>query len=442
MQRLTATIISLLLLGLFSLGLPQIQAQSRKSSRTPRPRLFDDFGSLRHCDLTARLDNFAIQLQNAPKEQGYIVVYAPPVNSRGDEVLSALKDYLINTRGLESEKVTTIYGGRNDKPSAVRIQLWLAPPGAPALEPAKFEVKPEAFKGMFDEHEAWDDIRFYSGEGEGDGISTSVSLEGFEDVLKHQPKSLVYVVGYHSDKSAPGAWRRITDEQVDVLKKRGFEANRFRTIYGGEQKEAKVQIWIQPEADPPPVKDAGPESPPKEAVQIGDYGDYELGNKDYERQAFKRLQEILRAYPGLRGCLIVRVGQPDPEAEEILESVVYNEVPLELLEGPTEPIEPDPEPADVLKLSEKWKTELATLSIREDRLVILFSKAHAGSTGSLETWAVPSAASLPDPEAIFKEETIANPSSTQPINNDTKLVPTISAESPKSASTQGTPRKP
>jgi hypothetical protein len=154
--------------------------------------MFDDFSSLSHCDITARLDNFAIQLQNDPKEHGYVVVYAPPIDNRGEAVLGTLKDYLVNTRGLESETLTTIYGGRNDKPSDVRIQLWLAPPGAPALEPAKYETKPEDFKGMFDEHEAWDDIPFYSAESEVDGIATSVWIEGFEDVLKHQPKSLVY----------------------------------------------------------------------------------------------------------------------------------------------------------------------------------------------------------------------------------------------------------
>ena len=80
------------------------------------------------------------------------------------------------------------------------------------------------------------------------------------------------------------------------------------------------------------------------------------------------------------------------------------ELPEEPNEDLTGPREPDPEPADVLRLSEKWKTEFATQKIREDRLVILFSKALPGSVSSLETWVIPSGAPLPDPEAIFKDD--------------------------------------
>ena len=36
----------------------------------------DGYGNIRFLDEKARLDNFAIQLQNEPKTQGYIIVYA------------------------------------------------------------------------------------------------------------------------------------------------------------------------------------------------------------------------------------------------------------------------------------------------------------------------------------------------------------------------------
>src|SRR5688500_19386909 len=41
------------------------------------PRKFDEFSKASHCDLTARLDNFAIQLQYEPDSVGHIVVYGP-----------------------------------------------------------------------------------------------------------------------------------------------------------------------------------------------------------------------------------------------------------------------------------------------------------------------------------------------------------------------------
>lgn len=35
---------------------------------------FDSYGNLRGCDHSARLDNFAIQMQNTPEGYGYVVV--------------------------------------------------------------------------------------------------------------------------------------------------------------------------------------------------------------------------------------------------------------------------------------------------------------------------------------------------------------------------------
>ena len=56
-----------------------------------------------------------------------------------------------------------------------------------------------------------------------------------------------------------------------------------------------------------------------------------------------------------------------------------------------------------MKLVESWKSELAKQNIREDRLVILFSKALPDYSASVETWLVPIGQPLPDPEKILKE---------------------------------------
>ena len=41
----------------------------------PKARKFDEYGNIRFNDEKARLDNFAIQLQNEPTSQGYIIGY-------------------------------------------------------------------------------------------------------------------------------------------------------------------------------------------------------------------------------------------------------------------------------------------------------------------------------------------------------------------------------
>jgi hypothetical protein len=110
-------------------------ACSRSASCTtsvkPAPaqaRKFDEYGNIKFNDEKARLDNYAIQLQNQPGSTGTIIVYgscAGEAQARGDRA----KDYLVNTRGIEAGRITVIDGGcRSD----LTVQLWIVPTGATA----------------------------------------------------------------------------------------------------------------------------------------------------------------------------------------------------------------------------------------------------------------------------------------------------------------------
>jgi hypothetical protein len=95
----------------------------------PRPALkFDEYGNIRFNDEKARLDNYAIQLQNDPTSTATIIVYgtcAGEAQQRGDRA----KDYLVNTRGIEAGRITVVDGGcRSD----LTVQLWIVPSGATA----------------------------------------------------------------------------------------------------------------------------------------------------------------------------------------------------------------------------------------------------------------------------------------------------------------------
>jgi hypothetical protein len=381
---------------------------------------------LGYCDLTARLDNFAITLTNTPKANGYIFAYAPP--DAGQRIAEKVKDYLVNSRGIVDEDLVPMYAGRNNVLSELRLQLWLVPNGALPPAPVKYDSKPEAFKGMFYEHDGYDEVP-YPGDYEefGEGLSLGVTFNAFTDVFKQQPKSVVYVVGYNGETSAPGAWRRIAEDEIEFLRRAGFEASRFKTIYGGNVKEAKVQVWIQPSSDPPPVEQPEPENAPKAAIQMGDYGEGELGYAKYERTAFKRLTDTLRSFSTLRACVIVRVKQAE-EKEETEQTTTADEEPTITTDGPAEPQEPTPEPADLFQLVEKWKRELSDKhQLREDRFVVLFSKALPGHVGSLETWLVPPGESLPDPEALLREAEAENQETTdgpanQSVDHNTQPV--------------------
>jgi hypothetical protein len=92
-------------------------------------RKFDEYGDIRFNDEKARLDNFAIQLQNEPGSTGVIVVYAARTGPAGQAQARAdrAKDYLVNTRGIDANRIRTIDGGCRED---LTVELWIEPQGA------------------------------------------------------------------------------------------------------------------------------------------------------------------------------------------------------------------------------------------------------------------------------------------------------------------------
>jgi len=99
----------------------------------PKPpvncRPFDQFPSVAFDDDKARFDNLAIELQNAPDDQAYIIVYAGRRSRTGqaDRLGQRTLNYLVTERGLDSRRVTIINGGYRETDS---FEIWICPPGA------------------------------------------------------------------------------------------------------------------------------------------------------------------------------------------------------------------------------------------------------------------------------------------------------------------------
>lgn len=98
--------------------------------RAPNPPAvkFDEYGNIKFNDEKARLDNYAIQLQNQPGSEGYILAYgscAGEAQARADRA----KDYLVNTRGIDAGRLMTVDGGCR---SELLVELWIVPTGATA----------------------------------------------------------------------------------------------------------------------------------------------------------------------------------------------------------------------------------------------------------------------------------------------------------------------
>jgi hypothetical protein len=95
---------------------------------------FDQFPSVAFDDDKARFDNLAIELQNAPDSQAYIIIYAGRTSRTGqaDALGKRTMDYLVTQRGVDGRRITIVNGGYRDSDF---IEIWICPPGAKTPQP-------------------------------------------------------------------------------------------------------------------------------------------------------------------------------------------------------------------------------------------------------------------------------------------------------------------
>ena len=100
----------------------------------PNPTKFDEIGEIQRNDEKARLDVFAIELQNSPGAQGYVIAYGGrnrrfgSGQQRGDRA----KEYLTHTRGIDASRVVVLEGPQR---ATGTMELWIVPPGATPPRP-------------------------------------------------------------------------------------------------------------------------------------------------------------------------------------------------------------------------------------------------------------------------------------------------------------------
>jgi hypothetical protein len=116
-------------------------------ARILTPRKIDEYGNIRFNDEKARLDNYAIELQNDPTAQGYLICYGGRRGRTGEAQrrCDRAKDYLTATRGIDASRIVTVDGGYRED---LTVELWIVPSGAtapaasPTVDPSEIKATP------------------------------------------------------------------------------------------------------------------------------------------------------------------------------------------------------------------------------------------------------------------------------------------------------------
>jgi hypothetical protein len=229
---------------------------------------FDEFGDIQISDLKARLDNFAIQLQNDRLSKGFILVYRtrrdlPGLSSR---YAHRMEGYLVSSRGVEKERVVVVDGGEAD---SLRQELWIVPPGTAPIP------RSDAYQRNFvdtDSARKFDEFTWGSDDSE-PGVYAE-QLETYATTLHAEPNARAYVIaysGYYRQRTTwiedgkrnrsvqtyrdpPGSALKVLMQARRLLLK-DFQIfpSRIHLVNGGYRKRGGLELWIVPQGEHPPI---------------------------------------------------------------------------------------------------------------------------------------------------------------------------------------------
>jgi len=113
-------------------GLPPECDRTRSCSFTvetpegPKCTIFDTYNDLKFNDEKARLDNFAIQLQQQPGMTGYYAIWGS-CEGEGQKRADRAVDYLVNIRGVDASRIRTVVDPNCRE--TLTVELHLCPQG-------------------------------------------------------------------------------------------------------------------------------------------------------------------------------------------------------------------------------------------------------------------------------------------------------------------------
>lgn len=278
-------------------------------------RKFDDYGKMGYCSETARLDNFAVTLQNEPGTKAYLLVYLGrddmPAWKKG--VLGRAADYLVNTRGLDPSRVKSVFGGYREERT---IELWVVAGEDPAPEPSNtIDIKTDLTKAyQWDERHVQVEFQYdvdeeeAEGEGEEEAEAEGESEQGGDGAAP--PAEAESAEGAEGEKQ-PAAESEEDAESEEEIEKYEIAVER-RGVFEEEEDGAA--------AEPTPAAADGVkvEAGQAEEEAAGEPEQPAVGNiKVSLWWNVKSFADLLKAEPDSRACLVYYYGVKNADRETV-----------------------------------------------------------------------------------------------------------------------------
>lgn len=241
----------------------------------PKAQQVDEFGAIQYSDIMARLDATAIQLQDDPTSEMFVIAYRNALIPIGKVIrnFKFMKNYLTRNRGLDPSRLKFIDGGETR--AGFAFQIWIVPAGAEApelLKPVGNSLKNTTIARKFD-----DDYYAYN---DGDEYFDGDTFAEFSEKIKSEPDSIAYVILYpeyieYGDESEKpvirkDSLRKTNRVKVDIskrLRKTGLPLSKIKIVNGGYRDYRQVELWILPKGVAPPA--SMPNQFPKSKGKIG-----------------------------------------------------------------------------------------------------------------------------------------------------------------------------
>ena len=220
----------------------------------PAPTPFDAFHvNLLITDWKARLDAYAVELQNDPSSHGYIVAYSARYRLPGWPLrrAHAARNYLVNTRGFDPGRVSVFAGDERPEPG---FELWVVRAGETLpVKPLDFAVALAGERAPVKLDELFvptDEVA------EIDPLGSDDAMEHFQplfDYLRSDPSLRAQLIGYARWGERRGADRLIAARELRRLLARFPVAPaRVAARGGGARRYRSIEVWLLPPGAEPP----------------------------------------------------------------------------------------------------------------------------------------------------------------------------------------------